>query len=79
MIIWYGISSFLLGWILFYPTRKLITGMAVNKFQRKENRQATPEEIERIRKKTTLYAATLAITFAFLYNKFVMFKYFGKF
>jgi len=79
MVIWYGITSLILGVILFFPTRKFMTSMAVNKLQRKENRQATAEEKEKIKGRTTMYAAIVAITFAFLYNKFVMFKYFGRF
>jgi hypothetical protein len=79
MMIWYGITSVLLGLILFFPTRKVISSIAINRLQRKENREATAEEVEKIRKSATVYAAFVAFTFAFLYNKFVMFKYFGRF
>jgi len=79
MIFWYVISSVLLGLLLFFPTRKFIMAMAINKLQRKENRDATAEEKEKIKKSSTVYAAFVSFTFAFLYNKFVMFKYFGRF
>lgn len=79
MVIWYGATSFLLGLILFFPTRKFISAIAINKLQRKENREATAEEMAAIKKRTTYIAAIVAFTFAFIYNKFVMFKYFGGF
>ncbi len=74
---WYGASSFLLGIVLFFPIRKLITNMSINRHQRKKNRVMTDEEMAKLKKKTTMFAGILAVTVAFLYNRLVMFKYFG--
>ncbi|MGD2080127.1 MAG: hypothetical protein PVG55_04145 [Nitrospirota bacterium] len=77
MVIWYGATSFILGLILFFPTRKLISSIGINRFQRKENREATAEEAAAIRRRSTYIAAVVALTFAFVYNRVIMFKYFG--
>lgn len=77
MLIWYGATSFALGLLLFFPTRKLISSIAINRFQRKEDREATAEEAVAIRKRATYIAAVVALTFAFIYNRVIMFKYFG--
>ncbi len=75
-VIWYGVTSFILGLLLFFPMRKFMTAMGVNKLQRRENRAATEEEKASIRRRASLYAAIISVTFAFLYNKVIMFKYF---
>jgi hypothetical protein len=50
---------------------------SANRFARREKRSPTDEEMEALRKRTTILAAIIAITFAFFYNKFVMVKFFG--
>ncbi|MEJ2183303.1 MAG: hypothetical protein P8Y66_07250 [Nitrospirota bacterium] len=77
LVYWYGITSFLLGALLFFPTRKFILAMSINRHQRKTGREATKEEIAAIRRKVTVLAALLAVTFAFVYNRVIMTKYFG--
>ena len=72
MIYWYGLSSVLLGVILYFPIRKFIMGMMINKQQRKLNRELTEEEREPIRRKAYISAAIVAMTFAFLYNRYIM-------
>ena len=77
MVVWYGASSLLFGLILFLPTRKFILAVSVNKHQRKVKRDLTEDELLRLRKKINLIAAVLSMTFAFLYNRFILFKFFG--
>lgn len=77
LVIWYGATSFILGVVLFFPMRKIILAMSVNRLARKEKREVTAEEMTRIKKWVTVIAGLIAVTFAFLYNRFVMFKYFG--
>ena len=77
MIIWFGISSVILGVLLYFPTRKFIFGMAVNRQQRKLNRELTSEEREIVQRKSYVAAAVVAMTFAFLYNRYVMRGFFG--
>lgn len=73
--IWYGVSSLLLGIVLFFPLRKLMLGMNVNRQQRKLGRELTAEEHERLKGKVTILAAFIAVTFAFIYNRFLFFKF----
>ena len=77
MIYWYGLSSVILGVILYFPTRKFIMGMMINKQQRKLNRELTEEEREPIRRRAYVSAAIVAITFAFLYNRYIMKAFLG--
>jgi hypothetical protein len=72
--VWYGISSFVFGVLLFFPVRKLMLSMSINRLQRKVNRAATGEEIDALKKKVTPIAAALAVTFAFIYNKVLILK-----
>ncbi|MDH3744987.1 MAG: hypothetical protein OES47_07800 [Acidobacteriota bacterium] len=74
---WYGLSSLLFGIILFFPVRKLMLAMNINRQQRKLQREVTDEEREILRRKVTVWAAGLAVTFAFLYNRFLFFKFFA--
>ncbi len=77
MLIWYGISSIVFGVALFFPMRHLILAINVNRHQRKVQRAITGDERELLRKKVTVVAAILALTFAFLYNRFLLAKFFG--
>lgn len=75
--IWYGATSVLLGIILFFPVRKVILAMNVNRHQSKTKQPITEEELEVLKKKATIIAAIICMTFAFLYNKVIMLKFFG--
>ncbi len=77
MLAWYGISSIVFGVVLFFPMRSLILAINVNRHQRKVQRPITAEERQALKKKVTIVAAILAVTFAFLYNRFLFAKFFG--
>ena len=77
LIIWYGLSSFIFGLLLFIPTRKLILAMSINRIQRRTQKELTAEELTRLKKRVTIIAVVVSLTFAFLYNRVLMFKYFG--
>ncbi len=76
MLIWYGISSIVFGVVLFFPVRHLILAINVNRHQRKVQRAITEEERQTLKQKVTVVAAVLAVTFAFLYNRFLFAKLF---
>jgi hypothetical protein len=76
--LYYGLTSFLLGVILFFPLRKFMLAMSANRFARREKRSPDEEEMEALKKRNTILAAIIAMTFAFFYNKFVMLKFFGQ-
>ena len=75
--IWYGITSIIFGALLFIPMRKIIYSMAYNRYTSKNKKEPTDEQAKAIKKRSDLIAGILSITFAFIYNKVVMFKYFG--
>ncbi len=77
MISWYGMSSFVFGIVLYFPLRKFILAMAINRNQAKLNRVLTDEEHEKLKKKVWMIAAGLAMTFAFIYNKIIMYRFMG--
>ena len=63
--------------ILYFPARKFVMAMMINKQQRKLNRELTDEERDVIRRKAYVAAAVVAMTFAFLYNRYIMKSFFG--
>jgi hypothetical protein len=75
--VYYGISSLLLGILLFFPVRRFMLAMSINRHQGKAKREATVEEQDLLRKKVTPLAAAIAITFAFLFQKVLLMKFFG--
>jgi hypothetical protein len=76
--LWYGLSSLALGIVLFFPLRKLMLAMNINRQQRKLNRELTEEERESLNRKLTILAAAIAVTFAFFYNKVLLFRLLPK-
>ncbi len=74
---WYTISSILLGTALFFPIRKLITNMGINRFQKKNNRAISKEELEKVTKRALYFAAIISMTFAFLFTRVIIYKTFG--
>ncbi|GAB4389972.1 MAG: hypothetical protein Kow0025_18840 [Thermodesulfovibrionales bacterium] len=78
LIYWYGITSVILGVILFFPTRKFVLAISTNRLQRKEQRAATEAEAAALRRRATIVAAVVALTFAFVYNRVIMYKFFGE-
>ena len=73
--IWYGVSSLVLGILLFFPLRKLMVAMNVNRLQRKLDRELTTDERESLHRKLTILAAAIAVTFAFFYNKYLFVRF----
>ncbi len=76
-MLYYGITSVVFGVLLFFPVRKLILAINVNRHQRKTGRAITDEEHAILMKKVTVVAALVAVTFAFLYNRFLLAKLFS--
>lgn len=77
VIAWYGLSSFLLGALLFWPLRKLILALSINRHQRRIQADIDDADRERLRQRVTWVAAFIAMTFAFLYNHFIFFRSVG--
>ncbi len=75
-MLYYGFTSFIFGVILFFPVRKLILAINVNRHQRKVGRAITDEEREILTRKVTVLAVVIAVTFAFLYNRFLLARMF---
>ncbi len=76
-MLYYGITSVVFGVLLFFPVRKVILAINVNRHQRKAGRAITEEELAILTKKVTVVAAFIAVTFAFLYNRFLLAKLFA--
>ncbi len=77
MSFWYGVTSIVFGVLLYFPLKKFMLSLAVNRNQRKLKRELTEEETAKLRKKTYIIAAGLAMTFAFVYNKIIMVRFLG--
>ena len=73
---WYGVTSFIFAALLFFPVRKLLLAININRIQSKNKRAITEEEVEILKKKVNVIAAILSVTFAFFYNKYMMVKFF---
>ena len=76
LTLWYGITSFLFAAVLFFPVRKLLLAININRIQAKNKRAVTEEELKILKKKVNVIAAIIAVTFAFFYNKYMMVKFF---
>jgi hypothetical protein len=76
LTLWYGITSFLFAAVLFFPVRKLLMSLNINRIQAKKKRALTEEEMKVLKKKVTVIASIIAVTFAFFYNKYMMLKFF---
>ncbi len=75
---WYGATSFLFAAVLFFPVRKLLMSINVNRIQNKHKRAVTEEEVQALRKKVNVVAAIISVTFAFFYNKFMIVQFFSS-
>jgi hypothetical protein len=76
LTLWYGLTSFVFAVILFFPVRKLLMAININRIQAKNKRAVTEEEIATLKKKVNVVAAIIAATFAFFYNKYMIVKFF---
>jgi signal transduction protein with GAF and PtsI domain len=74
--VWYGVTSFIFAAVLFFPVRKLLLALNINRIQNKNKRAVTEDEIETMKKKVNVIATIIAVTFAFFYNKYMMLKFF---
>jgi hypothetical protein len=76
LTLWYGITSFIFAVVLFFPVRKMLMAININRIQAKNKRAVTEEEIQILKKKVNVIATIIAVTFAFFYNKYMMLKFF---
>jgi len=72
---WYGITSLVFAAVLFFPVRKLLMSININRIQNKNKRAVTEEEVLALRKKVNIIAAIISVTFAFFYNKFMIVQF----
>jgi len=75
--LWYPVTSAVFGVALYFPLRKFMFALNTNRAVRKKGGALTDVEMEALRKKNNILAAIIAVTFAFVYNKIVMIKFFG--
>jgi hypothetical protein len=75
---WYGVTSFIFAAVLFFPVRKLLLAININRIQNKNKRAVTEEEVAILKKKVSVIAAIIAVTFAFFYNKFMIVQFFSS-
>ena len=54
------------------------SSLNVNRSAKKKGAPLTEEEVAALEKKNNIVAAIVALTFAFIYNKIVMIKFFGS-
>jgi len=76
LTLWYGITSFIFAAVLFFPVRKLLMAININRIQNKNKRAITEAEVQALRKKVNVIATIISVTFAFFYNKYMMMKFF---
>ena len=48
---WYGVTSFIFAIVLFFPVRKLLMGVNINRIQAKNKRAVTEEEVAILKKR----------------------------
>jgi len=77
MMIFYNFTSILLGVLLFFPVRKMVLGININRLQSRENREIQAVEFAVLKKRVTVITAIIAVTFSFVYNKILIYKIYG--
>ena len=75
--LWYPVTSAIFGIALYFPLRKFMLTLNANRAVRKKGRALTEEEVAALVKNNNIVAAIVALTFAFIYNKVIMLKFFG--
>lgn len=75
--LWYGVTSLLFGIALFFPVRHFMLAVNINRQQRKMQRNVTPEERQVLKKRVSVWAALISVTFAFLYNRYLLSRFLG--
>ena len=75
--LWYPVTSVVFGVALYFPMRKFMLALNANRAAKKKGSVLTDEEMATLKKKNYIIAAIISITFAFIYNKIVMIKFFG--
>ena len=70
LLVWYGLSSFILGLMLFLPVRKLILAVSLNRYQRRMQEAIPADALEKLKQRNSVIAAIVSMTFAFLYTLF---------
>jgi hypothetical protein len=79
VFVWYWISSIFLAIVLFKPAKKFILGQRVNKAERKIKRELTDDELNDLEKRTIPVTVIIVLTFALIFNRLLIGKYFlGK-
>ncbi len=76
LLIWYLISSIMLAAALFRPIRKFIFVQMVRKAERTLKRDLTEQERKEIEKKIIPMTAFIVVTFAFIFNKILIYNCF---
>ncbi|MCH8843188.1 MAG: hypothetical protein IID61_09445 [SAR324 cluster bacterium] len=68
-ILWFWGTSLFLAVLLFFPTSKLIGGIAVRRLEKRLGRASDDSERHRVLRRARLIGGVVAITFAFLFNR----------
>ena len=76
--LWYGITSFLFGLLLFFPVRKVLMIIMSNREFARKKEALTEAELGKIKKRAGITSAIISFTFAFVYNKVMMVRFFGE-
>lgn len=74
--IWYLATSILMAAILFKPVKKFIFVQKVRKAEGKLKRELSEVEREELEKKSIPVTAVIVVTFAFIFNKILIYNYF---
>jgi hypothetical protein len=68
-LLWYWGTTVLLAVLLFFPLTRLIWVVRVRRLERRLARKASEEERQGQLRSARIWAALIAVTFAFLYNR----------
>lgn len=74
--VWYWLSSLFLAIVLFRPVKKLVFVQRVRKAERKLSRELNEEERNDLEKRTVPVAVIIVLTFALLFNRVLMGKFY---
>ncbi len=76
LALWYWLSTLILAGLLYKPVQRLIVVRRIRKIEKELKRETTPEEREAVKRKAIPLVVVIVMTFAFIFNKVLMGRFY---
>jgi hypothetical protein len=76
LVLWYWLSTLILATLLYKPVQRAIVVRRVRKLEKALKRETTPEEQEAVKRKAIPLVVAIVMTFAFIFNKVLIGRFY---